>query len=149
MQGKLTPSRGYGFNLLDAPELRPDSVLPVQFLARSGSEDVPEKRLMLVVLESAISDFQKHATAQDRRGRRYFLRTVEWLASDDGEWPFSFVNICHALNLDAGYLRSGLWRWHDRQLRHDAGTALRFPFRRLPGTRHVISGQAQHLGQSA
>jgi hypothetical protein len=31
--------------------------------------------------------------------------TDAWLSSDDIGWPFSFVNICHALGIDPGWLR--------------------------------------------
>jgi hypothetical protein len=40
----------------------------------------------------------------------------EWFLSDDHEWPFSFVSICHCLDLNPEYLRR-LLRQCDWQLK--------------------------------
>ena len=72
----------------------------------------PERRLMLAVLESAISDWLV------RRGTRVAARhdlrvavdedLAGWFASTDRRWPYSFENICAALGLDAGGIRRRL-----------------------------------------
>src|SRR5262249_59111765 len=111
----------------------------------------PEKRLMLAVLEDAVGTFQKYVNARERTGQRLFEDVEEWFASDDGEWPYSFVNISHALGLDAAYLRAGLARWRDRQSATQGGTSnvVRFPFRRVNGSRHMITGRAAGLKRTA
>jgi hypothetical protein len=76
---------------------------------------LPARRLLFAVLEDAVHLFQTHATASRPHGRRLFVETERWIASDDTSWPFAFVRVCHELGLDAASLRAGLWRWRDRQ----------------------------------
>lgn len=124
-------------------DLEPDVLLPSQFFARPGGRPStrPEGQLMRAVLEDAVASFQKHAMAQDHRGHRLFVEAAQWFASDDVAWPFSFVNICRVLDLDADFLRCGLRRWRDR--RHAAGETrivLRSPFRHVHGSGRAIGG---------
>jgi hypothetical protein len=65
---------------------------------------------MLAVLEDAISILLKHRASSDARGRRLLAETAEWLASEDEDSPFSFVNVCETLRLDPSRLRHGLRR---------------------------------------
>ena len=72
----------------------------------------PERRLMLAVLESAISDWLVRRGTQV--AARHDLRVAvdedlaSWFASTDRRWPYSFENICAALGLDAGGVRRRL-----------------------------------------
>jgi hypothetical protein len=134
-------------------DLEPETMLPSQFFSRLEVDASlqPEKRLMLAVLEDAVGTFQKLTVARDRRGQALFADTEAWFASDAIEWPFSFVNVCNALSLDVSYMRTGLWRWRDRQ-RAQTGTGaqvIRFPFRRVNGTRHSVTGRPVGLRRSA
>ena len=52
-----------------------------EFLEGVSARLQPEKRLMLAVLEDAVSDFQKYATATSGRGRRLFANADGWLRS--------------------------------------------------------------------
>ena len=119
--------------------LEPDVMLPSQFFQgdRGGASIQPEKRLMLAVLEEALTTFQKHAAARTRVGQQLFAEVEEWTTSDDTEWPFSFLNICHALSLEPAYVRGGLRRWRDRlQAAPEAPSiVIRSPFRRTTGSR--------------
>jgi hypothetical protein len=140
-------TRGHGV------DLEPETILPVQFSA-GGTLDAslqPEKRLMLAVLEEGVGTFQKYALSRDRAGQRIFLEAEEWFESDDIEWPFAFVNVCHTLGIDVDYLRKGLRLWKQQQ--HEAsatgGKVIRFPFRRVNGTRHSVTGRAPGLRKSA
>ena len=66
--------------------------------------ETPEKRLMAAVLVDAVHRLHNPLFARRRRG--YPLNPeLEWLLSDDREWPFSFANICDVLDLDAAWLR--------------------------------------------
>jgi hypothetical protein len=138
-----------------AVELEPEAVLPSQFFAQAAVDASlqPEKRLMLAVLEDAVGTFQKYVNARERGGQKQFDEVEDWFGSDDHEWPYSFVNISHALGLDVGYLRRGLSGWKDRQRVAGAvGTGsnvVRFPFRRVNGSRHMITGRASGLKRSA
>jgi hypothetical protein len=69
-----------------------------------------EKELMLAVLESAIEDFQKYASAKDRKGRLLYQEAEEWILEKDGEWFLSFNNICETLSLSPDQLRRALLR---------------------------------------
>jgi hypothetical protein len=52
------------------------------------------------------------------------LEIMNWFALDDTEWPFSFVNICEALDIDSGELRSMLMQWHESARGRDGWTLL-------------------------
>ncbi len=81
-------SRGVGLKFIDA--------LP----------DDGERRLMLAVLLDAIRTVAKrNAKVGQIRTDRASMRERAWLQADDESQPFSFVSICHALGLDAGYVR--------------------------------------------
>jgi hypothetical protein len=135
------------------PGLEPETILPSQFFDRVQIDASlqPEKRLMLAVLEDAVGTFQKFATAPGRRAHRLFAEAEEWFESDEKTWPFSFMNVCQALDLEPLYVRSGLRRWRDGQRREEADSAkvLRFPFRRVNGRRHSITGRPVGLRRSA
>lgn len=132
----------------------PDTLVPAQYFDRVGSDAAfqPEKRLMLAVLEEAIATFQRHAIAETRRSQRLVEEVEEWVAGTSGEWPFSFANVCAALDLDADYLRAGMTRWKEaerRKAQHGKPTVYRFPFRRVNGKRHSITGPREYLKKSA
>jgi len=133
-------------------ELEPAVVLPEQMVPAhlAGAALVPEKLLLLAVLEEAIATFQRHVTDTGRRGRRLFREAEEWLLSEEREWPCSFRNICDALGLDESYLRGGLLRWRDERLRDPAALlSFRPCFRRLSGSRTRAVGRPIGLGRIA
>ena len=61
----------------------------------------PHRRLMAAVLEAALKDV---GDVGDRSG------AAAWLASTDRGWPFSFENICEALDMNPGDVRRQLER---------------------------------------
>jgi len=71
----------------------------------------PEKRLMVAVLDDALLTLARSRNASDRLARRLTAEVEEWIAADDPDWPFSFVNVCHALQLDPSCVRSRVARW--------------------------------------
>ena|SRR6266850_112621 len=80
------------------------SLAESDMLGMYGTGDLqPEKRLMFAILLDAVDCFQEHA-----KDDRLFKETEEWIFEDDHEWPFSFINICQALDMDPEYLRKGL-----------------------------------------
>jgi hypothetical protein len=130
--------------------LEPGMVLPAQIFGKPGLDAslVPEKRLLLAVLEEAVVTFQRYATEHGRRGRRLFREAEEWMGSEELCWPCSFRNICDALGLDPGYLRQGLRRWRDEQEANPGlYTPHRHPFRRLSGSRTRAIGRPIGLGR--
>ncbi len=62
---------------------------------------------MAAVLDDAMRCFRLRGRA-DRRSRRLFLEAAAWLFEDDHSSPFSCVNVCQALGVDVGALRSSL-----------------------------------------
>jgi hypothetical protein len=133
--------------------LEPETILPSQYFERFQIDASlqPEKRLMLAVLEDAVGTFQKYAIATGRRARRLFAEAEEWFASEDVSWPYAVLNICQALGLEPAYVRRGLMHWRSGQVedaRHP-GNVIRFPFRRVNGRRHSITGRPVGLRRSA
>ena len=132
----------------------PDTLVPAQYFDRMGTDAAfqPEKRLMLAVLEEAIATFQRHTGSETRRGLRLVEEVEEWIAGNGQEWPFSFANICAALDLDPEYIRTGMTRWRENERRkaeRGGPTVYRFPFRRVNGRRHSITGPREYLRKSA
>jgi hypothetical protein len=65
---------------------------------------------MLAVLEEALVTFQRGLRSRGLQQRQDSCEVERWVASTDGESPFSFDNICTSLRIDPGYLREGLKR---------------------------------------
>jgi hypothetical protein len=128
-----------------AIELSPEFVLPSQFYAgvRNDASLSAEKRLMLAVLGEALGDYQGGVDASDGPGERAFRDAEAWFESGEEDWPFSFVNICQALGIDADYVRSGLRRWRDahRAAGRDAKPVIRIQLRRVAGIRSRATGR--------
>jgi hypothetical protein len=91
----------------------PDTVLGAQFYAnyKNSPYRQPELRLMAAVLEDAISCLAMKARPITARHRKQLEDARQWFVAEDGEWIFSFKNICEALGIDPAYLRRGLIRW--------------------------------------
>jgi len=122
----------------------PGTVLPVQLVGtcRLDASTMPEKRLLLAVLQDAVITFQRHTTSARRRGQRLFREAEDWIVSDDVGSTCSFRNVCDALGFDSEYLRQGLLAWRDRQRSGKAAsTPYRPPFRRLSGSRTRAIGR--------
>lgn len=94
----------------DGALFQPDALMPSQYFAtvRKRVPKEPEYRLVVAVLEDAVDCILKHQRASNEKARRLFLDAEAWIASDDRDWPFSFVNICELLSIDPEYVRRGL-----------------------------------------
>jgi hypothetical protein len=64
-----------------------------------------ERKLMLAVLIDAIRTLSQEIVATRGANRHAWLQDQLWVCSEDHTDPFSFVNICGALGLNAGYVR--------------------------------------------
>ena len=88
---------------------------------------------MRAVLADAIVCLQQQTDESSYRARRLAAEAEQWFLADDTRWPFSFVNICTVLGLDAEYLRRGLRRWGlGPHARLSAGRLLQGAPHRLP-----------------
>lgn len=75
-----------------------------RFLWNWGSS--ARKETHVCHLFDAVECFQEYAE-QDR----LFNDAEDWILEDDYEWPFSFINICEAVDMNPKYLRKGLLHW--------------------------------------
>jgi hypothetical protein len=82
-----------------------DPILPEQLLDRCRPPLRPEQRLMAAVLEDAINLRRRGPRAAGRGASRRYAEVRRWFASGDTRWPFSFVNVCQALNLEPSAVR--------------------------------------------
>jgi hypothetical protein len=95
---------------------QPDMLLSAQYFEnlRRKTHFEPEKRLMLALLEDAINCYQDNLISRSGKKKRLFEDTEQWILTADGEWVFSFDNVCDALGLNPEYVRQGLLRWKER-----------------------------------
>lgn len=119
----------------------PDVILPTQMMVRGYNPTAPVERLMLAVLEEAISTYQRRLVAHTSRGDRELDEVQRWTESDDTSWPFSCASICHVLGLDVTRLRRELRTWREASRESGGDTPPRYvtPFRRIAGSRSRIT----------
>lgn len=69
----------------------------------------PEKKLAAAVLAQALVEVRdRHAdTAYKRRVRE----DLEWIFSDEVEWPYAFVPLCQLFGLEVDYVRGMVRAW--------------------------------------
>jgi hypothetical protein len=100
--------------------------IPSQILSSEVKEKIrtkPESQLLWAILEEAVGTYIKHSAAKSRRGQRIFHEAEEWIFQDDHTWLCSFINICHILEIEPDYLRTGLVHWREAQhtrINHEA-----------------------------
>jgi hypothetical protein len=92
---------------------RADAVLPAQFYpARRASESVePILRLMAGILVDAVRCFQRNFEARQPYKRQEFREARFWIFHDKENGPFSFKDVCEALEIDPRHLREMILRW--------------------------------------
>lgn len=129
--------------LSSALRFEPDILSGHQYfkIFRQKSFSEKEEKLMFAVLTDAIECFQRYADANTGRSRTLFREAEAWIASRDSSWPYSFENICEALNLNAEYLRLGLLRWRSHhQSQRKVAKRLREPLRYRYRVKHTRVG---------
>jgi hypothetical protein len=95
-----------------------ESILPSQFFQRRENEESEDgvRRLMLAVLTDAVRCYQVGCNAQTAARRRAFREAEQWLFNPRTDGPFSFENVCGALDITPEYLRDMLRRWRVKRL---------------------------------
>ena len=73
----------------------------------------PSKRLMAAVLRAVVDDCRAGSVYRRSAGHaalevRHVRKAAAYVASTDRGWPFSFENLCDALDVDADGLRDEL-----------------------------------------
>jgi hypothetical protein len=97
--------RAHGFEL---PEIDPtdDSGADVRQVSQ------PERRLLFAILTDALVRFRRLANApRSVHANRELVEAERWIRSDDREWPFSYVNVCEALDIAPEPLRKAVLAW--------------------------------------
>ena len=100
---------------------QPDTLLSAHYYGnlRRTTLIQPEMRLTLAILEDAINCFQDNLTAESDKGKMLFNEAEEWILEEDGDWIFSFRNVCELLGFNPAYVRQGLLRWKQERQRHN------------------------------
>jgi hypothetical protein len=88
-------------------ELEPAIILPEQYCPGAHVLRTAEQRLMAAVLEDAIAVVcSQRGSGKTEVAQKLCVRSAEhWFRSEDTSWPFSFLRICEALDLDPDYMR--------------------------------------------
>lgn len=91
------------------PRPFPDVILRSQFFEMVGVRSLSsEQRLMLAVLADAINILQDWRGAFSARKRRLFIEAARWVMARGSNVPFSFDNVCDALEISSEALRNRL-----------------------------------------
>lgn len=69
----------------------------------------PEKKLAAAVLVSALVEIRDHHG--DPTHQKTVREDVEWVFSDDGSSPYSFLGLCDLFHLDPDYVRGRVRKW--------------------------------------
>jgi hypothetical protein len=69
-------------------------------LALGHLKQSAQHELAAGVLKQAARDLRRFRSATSRRGRELYLDAHRWVMADHCSWPFSFLNVCHALSLE-------------------------------------------------
>src|SRR5262245_50898976 len=69
---------------------------------------IAKKDLAAGILKQAAADLRRFHGATSAVEREFYLDAYRWLTADDSSWPFSFLNVCHLLNLAPGTVREEL-----------------------------------------
>src|SRR5438105_15565758 len=67
--------------------------------AEGYTSETSQKDLAAGVLKQAKQDLRRFHGATSAIERELYLDAYRWVISDDCSWPFSFLNVCQALNL--------------------------------------------------
>jgi hypothetical protein len=74
----------------------------------------PEKKLTAAVFASALVEIRDHHG--NPAHRRRVAEAIEWVQSDDVEWPFSFLRICDVFDLEPEWVRREVQQWIETPL---------------------------------
>ena len=91
-----------------APDVPPPTLMSVRGRRDGG---LPCVRLMLAVLDDALVTIFSEAACRSRE----WAEATAWVLSDATRWPFSFTNICDALDINVLALRRRVAPWLGRE----------------------------------
>lgn len=70
-----------------------------------------EYRLLLAVLQDAVTCWFRYCRANGGREHRMFQEIHSWFWDEERDWLYAFESICEHLDLDPSAIRRGLMRW--------------------------------------
>ncbi len=70
---------------------------------------MPEKGLALGVLKQAAHDLRRFRSATRGVRKELYVDAYDWVTANDFSWPYSFVNVCKALNVCPEVVRTELF----------------------------------------
>src|SRR5712675_3253922 len=70
--------------------------------------ETSRKDLAAGILKQAGLDLRRFYGRTSEIEREFYLDAYRWIMSDDCSWPFSFLNVCQALNLAPDIVRQEL-----------------------------------------
>jgi hypothetical protein len=83
----------------------------------------PERALAAGVLRQTASDLRRFRESEDAVGREMYWDARSWFLSNDIEWPYSFLNVCHSLGIAPENIRDEVfadarsgWLSHSRRV---------------------------------
>jgi hypothetical protein len=125
---------------------QPEAFLPVQFHhARRGTTLVEGiKSLMSAILIDAVRCFQSNFEARQAAGQQHFREAHFWIFSDEGYGPFSFNEVCGALELDPRGVRGWLLRWQEKRRAGERAATIR---RSSVGISRFFTTQARRVAE--
>jgi hypothetical protein len=82
-------------------------MLPAQLPA--ATQWTPERKLAAAVLASALVEVRDHHGAPGHRRR--VEEALQWIATDEPDWPFSFVRLCELFGLEVEWVRGVVAGW--------------------------------------
>jgi hypothetical protein len=101
---------------------------------RSAMRWSSEYRLLLAVLQDAVSSWFRYCRACTAREHRMFQEIYAWFWDKDCTWLYAFESICEYLDLDPNAIRRGLLRWQAAPLQQPMST---FQMRRVRRHRKI------------
>jgi hypothetical protein len=106
----------------------------------------PQVALAKGVLIQARQDLRRFRAAEDGIGREMYRDAYSWVASNDSLWPYSFLNVCQALDLSPDVLREELlagtppgWYSRSRRIAQRISTSLRGSLANVFGPRGRVA----------
>jgi hypothetical protein len=83
----------------------------------------PQRALAAGVLRQAANDLRRFHESEDAVGREMYWDARSWFLSNDTEWPYSFLNVCHSLGIAPENIRDEVfadarsgWLSHSRRV---------------------------------
>src|SRR5947208_16142950 len=70
--------------------------------------ETSRKDLAAGILKQAALDLRRFHGGTSEIEREFYLDAYRWVMSDVCAWPFSFLNVCQALNLEPEAVREGV-----------------------------------------